>query len=58
MSGAQEIGKLEETLAALGFQEVRISPKAESREFIREWVPGKSIEEYVVSATIEAMKPR
>ncbi|MCG2769368.1 MAG: arsenite methyltransferase [Anaerolineae bacterium] len=58
VSGAQEIGKLEQTLIALGFQEVRITPKAESREFIREWVPGKSIEEYVVSATIEAMKPR
>jgi len=58
VSGAQEIGKLEETLIALGFQEVRISPKAESREFIREWDPGKSIEKYVVSATIEAMKPR
>jgi len=58
VSGAQEIGKLEEMLNAIGFQEVRVTPKAESREFIREWVPGKSIEEYVVSATIEAMKPR
>jgi len=57
MSGAQEIGKLEETLIALGFQEVCITPKAESRELIREWGPGKSIEEYVVSATIKAMKP-
>ena len=58
VSGSQEIGKLEEMLTALGFQEVRITPKAESREFIREWVPGKSIEDYVVSATIEAMRPR
>lgn len=45
-------------LTELGFQEVRIRAKDESREFIREWAPDRNIEDYVVSASIEAVKPR
>ena len=40
-----------------GFTEVRITPKAESRELIATWAPGRGIEDYVVSAAIEARKP-
>jgi hypothetical protein len=40
-----------------GFQEIRIVPKEESREFIREWVPGRNLEQYIVSAIIEAVRP-
>jgi hypothetical protein len=36
---------------------IRIQPKDESRTFIREWVPGTNIAEYLISATIEAVKP-
>jgi hypothetical protein len=36
---------------------IRIQPKDESKTFIREWVPGTRIEDYLVSATIEAVKP-
>lgn len=35
----------------------RVAPKDESREFIRDWTPGRGVEDYVVSATIEAVKP-
>ena len=37
---------------------IRIEPKDESREFIRDWAPGRGVEDYVISATIEAVKPR
>jgi hypothetical protein len=44
-------------LRAAGFQEIRLTPKEESRTFIREWAPGTSVADYVVSAAIEAIKP-
>jgi len=57
MAGASRIEVLEAMLADAGFVDVRIAPKDTSREFIRQWAPGRGIEEYVVSATIEAIKP-
>ncbi len=58
IAGASSIQTLEAMLLRCGFGDVRIKPKAESRTFIREWMPGSKIEDYVVSATIEATKPR
>ncbi|MBF0189225.1 MAG: arsenite methyltransferase [Magnetococcales bacterium] len=57
MSGATMIEDLEEMLRAAGFLSIRIQPKDESRAFIRTWAPGIRIEEIVVAATIEAVKP-
>ena len=41
----------------VGFKEITITPNKKSREFIRKWIPDKGIEDYVVSATIQAVKP-
>jgi SAM-dependent methyltransferase len=57
MSGASQISELERMLQASGFKGINIAPKDSSRSFIREWLPGKRIEDYLVSATIEAVKP-
>lgn len=57
MAGASEIEELEQMLLSSGFKDIRIAPKESSRSFIREWLPGKRIEDYLVSATIEAVKP-
>ncbi|PYJ30060.1 MAG: arsenite S-adenosylmethyltransferase [Verrucomicrobia bacterium] len=57
MAGASQIGELEETLRQAGFEQIRIAPRDASRSFIRQWLPGKRIEDYLVSATIEAVKP-
>lgn len=57
MAGASQVRELEQMLEAVGFQRVRIAPKDTSRSFIREWLPGSRIEDYLVSATIEAVKP-
>jgi SAM-dependent methyltransferase len=56
VSGASTISDLESILADCGFIEIKIEPKDESREFIREWAPEIHLEEYVQSATIEARK--
>ncbi len=57
MGNASLIEELEEMIRAAGFTDVRIEPKDESKEFIRDWAPGKPVTDYVVSATIEARKP-
>ena len=56
IGGASTIDALQQMLAAAGFVDIRIEPKDESREFIREWAPERKIEEYIVSATITAIK--
>jgi SAM-dependent methyltransferase len=57
MSGASSIKTLESMMTAAGFANVEIKPKDESRNFIRNWAPGTKVEDYVVSAAIEAVKP-
>ena len=57
IAGAATIDEIQTMLADAGFVEIKVTPKTESREVIREWVPGSSLEEYVVSATIEAVRP-
>lgn len=57
VSGASTIELLEQILSDAGFVDIRIQPKDESKEFIKDWVPGSNIEDYVLSATIEAVKP-
>jgi len=57
VSGAATIPELERILTGLGFGDVEIDTAADSRDFIREWAPGSNVEDYVVSATIEAKKP-
>ena len=57
MSGASQITELERMLQSSGFKDIKIAPKDSSRSFIREWLPGKRIEDYLISATIQAVKP-
>ena len=57
IAGASEIVELEQMLGNSGFKDIKIAPKDSSRSFIREWLPGKRIEDYLISATIEAVKP-
>ncbi len=57
MSGASQIDDLESMLKMAGFTSISIKPKDESKQFIRNWAPGTKIEDFVVSATIEAVKP-
>jgi len=57
MAGASLISELTATMHAAGFVDIVIEPKDDSRSFIERWAPGRDLTEYVVSATIEAIKP-
>jgi len=57
MAGASQISELQAILEQNGFEQINIAPKDESKDFIKDWAPGRGVEEYVLSATIEAVKP-
>lgn len=57
VAGAANVDALTAILADAGFADMRIEPKDASREFIRHWAPGRGVEDYIASATIEAVKP-
>ena len=57
MAGASQISELESILQDHGFEQIKIAPKDDSKDFIKDWAPGRGVEEYVLSATIEAVKP-
>ncbi len=57
VAGAASVDALTALLAEAGFADIRIAPKDASREFIRHWAPGRGVEDYIASATIEAVKP-
>lgn len=57
IAGASPISYVEDALRAAGFVKIKITPDERSKDFIRNWAPGMRIEEYVVSAAIEALKP-
>jgi arsenite methyltransferase len=57
VAGAASIQQLSDWLGNAGFVEIRIAPKPESRDLIATWAPGRGVENFVISATIEARKP-
>lgn len=58
MAGASLISDVKSMLLDAGFEQIAIKPKDESKQFIQNWLPDSKIEDYVVSATIEAIKPK
>ncbi len=56
IAGAALVSELEQMLADIGFTDVRVRVKEESREVIRGWFPGSGVERYVRSAEIEARR--
>ncbi|WP_438496064.1 arsenite methyltransferase [Paenibacillus sp. IHBB 3054] len=56
ISGASSIAVVEAMLQESGFTEIRIESKDESRTFIKDWVPGANVDQYIVSAIIKAVK--
>jgi arsenite methyltransferase len=57
VSGAPEMKGLNDYLSGAGFVDVCLDVKEESREVIKQWMPGSGAENYVVSANISGRKP-
>lgn len=57
VGGASTKAEVEQFLTAAGFTDVQVQFKEESREFIKDWVPGSGLENHVVSANVTARKP-
>lgn len=56
ISGASSIAEVEQMLRESGFTEISIQSKDESRTFIKDWVPGANVDQYIVSSVIKARK--
>lgn len=57
VAGASLIAHVQEMLLDAGFVDIRIEALDKSKEIVREWIPGQNVEDFVLSATIEAVKP-
>ena len=57
VSGAAPAAQIEAWLTAAGFVAVAVTVKPESRDMIAAWAPGRGVEDFVVSAFIEGLKP-
>jgi SAM-dependent methyltransferase len=57
VGGAEYVEDIKTMLQNAGFKNIKMTPKDNSKEIISTWVPGKDIENYVASYTIEAIKP-
>ena len=56
ISGASCINDLEQYMSNAGFSDIEITPKENSREFIKEWSQEFNVQDYIVSANIQAKK--
>ena len=56
VSGAIKINEIKAIMNEIGFNNIRIKPKDGSKKIIKEWSPESNISDYIVSATIEAVK--
>ena len=55
-AGAMKIDELQALLQDVGFSQIRIEPRPESSEMIKEWTTNSAIADYFVSANIAAIK--
>jgi len=56
ISGAAAVDELKAALEDAGFTDIQILLREESRSFIRDWFPGTGVEDFVLSASIQARK--
>ncbi len=58
VAGADQVDKIEAELGEIGFENIKIEIRPESKPFLQHWFPDSGAEHYVASANIEARKPK
>jgi arsenite methyltransferase len=58
VAGASSSSELYAILEQVGFTRISIELKETSREFIKDWVPGTNIQDFIASAVIKAVKSK
>lgn len=56
ISGASSVDELKAMLTKSGFKDVVIEPKNDSKAFIKDWISGANIENYITSAVIKGVR--
>lgn len=56
IAGAEYVENIRTILHDIGFKDIKLTPKDNSREILRSWVPDRNVEDYVASYIIEARK--
>jgi SAM-dependent methyltransferase len=56
IAGAEHVDNIRKILKEVGFENIRLTVKENSREILNSWVPGKNLDKYVASFYIEAKK--
>jgi SAM-dependent methyltransferase len=56
IGGAEHVVKLRAMMEQVGFQNIKLIPKDNSKEILTNWLPDKKIEDYVASFIIEGEK--
>ena len=51
------MGTLKKALKEEGFRNIEVAVNEKSRQFIKDWFPGRGVEEFIASAIIQAKKP-
>lgn len=57
VAGAASVETVQNLLLEAGFSDIRVAIQPDSHGFIADWIPGSGVENFVASATIEAVKP-
>ena len=56
ISGAITVDQIKQLLKNSGFKDIQVTPKYESKEFIKNWTDKVNIEQYIISVFVSAKK--
>jgi hypothetical protein len=56
IAGAEYVENIRTMMQNAGFKDIKLTPKDNSREILKSWVPDRNVEDFVASYIIEGTK--